>query len=196
MAKFEHSILSRPKNSHSQSAFSLVEVTISIGIMAFALVGIYGLLPTGLNVFRQALNTSVSSQIIQRVLNEVQETDFNQLTLGANAADDKSFLKKNPLDPQTGSVRWFDDQANELNTAAGAIYHVNTRVMPTTRFPGATQSNVNMATITVQVANNPGNATLALGTDSNMPNLWNGAFSKQTAKIVPIVTWSAVVARN
>ena len=194
-----------PGLTGSQSGFSLVEVSLAIGIMAFAFVSIFGLLPIGLNVFRQAIDTSVSSQIIQRVLNDAQETDFDQLTLGATGATNETLLAKNTLDPAKGTVRWFDDQGNELPAATGAIYHVNTRIMPATTLPKAgtsTTDNKNLATVTVQVANNPGNRQLAFETggssdqDKPLRLLWSGAYQGSTAVTVPLVTFSAVVARN
>lgn len=191
MEKLEHFIPSfRRPNARKRSAFSLVEVTLAIGVMAFALLAIFGLLPTGMGVFRQALDTSVSSQIIQRVLNDARETDFAYLIQDAS---------NQTITAPTGvkAVRYFDDQGNELSVPAGAIYQVNTRIMPQTTLPTTDPNalaNTNLATVTVQVANNPGNQLLASGTN----NLWTGAYQTNTANtgVVPMITYSAVVSRN
>lgn len=129
------------------AAFSLVEVVLALGILSFAFVGLLGLLPVGLNTFRQSVNALVALQITQRVVNEAQQTDFN------------TFVKNQQ------AVRYFDDEGNELLNATGAIYYVNVRILPEVTVPGATQTNVNLAEITVQVANNPGNKTLSPGAD-------------------------------
>ena len=211
MAKYEHTIPERVRRTRGEQGFSLVEVTLAVGIVAFGIVGIIGMLPTGLNVFRQAMDASVGSQIIQRVLNEAQQSDFDALIAGstwvggATGTVNETILAKNALDPAKGTVRWFDDQANELVSSAEAVYHVNTRIMPTTALPKTgtgTKDNINLATVTVQVANNPSNRQLAFesggASDQNKPmrNLWSGAFFGTTAKIVPLVTVSSVVARN
>ena len=189
------------------AGFSLVEVALAVAIIAVAYTGILALLPNGLNVFRQALDATVSSQIIQRVLNEAKETDFSALITGSTGATNETFLAINALDPAKGTVRWFDDQANELSSPNDAIYHVNTRIMPATALPrtgtGGVPDNANLATVTVQVANNPGNRPLAFesggANDQSKPlrNLWSGAYqSNPSSKVVQMVTASAVIARN
>ncbi len=154
------------------AAFSLVEVTLAIGIVAFAFVSVFGLIPIGLNTFREAMTDSVGLQITQRVLNEMQQTDFNLLTTGA-----------------TAPLRYFDDQGNEVATTAEAVYQVKTRISPVTALPsstGAAPDNDNIATVTVQVVSNPGNR--AIQSDAATA-LWNDTtFS--------IATYSGFVARN
>lgn len=153
-------------------AFSLVEVTIAIGIVAFAFIGLFGLIPTGLNTFRKAIDTSVGSQIAQRVINEAQQTEFSVLTSGSAA-----------------SLRYFDDQGNEVATSTNAIYEVNTFVVPVTPVlyaTGTTNSNGNIATVTVQIVNNPAHLNISSGSSTN---LWNdNRFS--------ILTYSGLVSRN
>ena len=51
----------------------------SLGIAVFAIVTVFSLLPMGLSNFRQAMNTSIGSQIAQRVLNDAQQSDFDAL---------------------------------------------------------------------------------------------------------------------
>ena len=127
--------------------FSLVEITLALGIIAFAFVTVFGLLPAGLRAFRQAMDVSIGSQIIQRVLNDAEQTDFSQLI---------------------SQVRYFDDQGNELTGRQGAIYHVNLVVTKNPVFPGAPE-NDSLARVAVQVANNPGNRPLQ---SDSVTNLW------------------------
>src|SRR6185369_7455030 len=75
--------LSRGAFRHSSSnerAFSLIEVVLAVGVVAFAFVAIMGLIPAGMGQFRQAIDTSVCSQIAQRVMNEAQQTGFALLS--------------------------------------------------------------------------------------------------------------------
>jgi uncharacterized protein (TIGR02598 family) len=60
--------------------FSLVEVTLAIGIIAFAIVPMLGLIPMGLSTSRQAVDNTIEAQIIQQLSNQAQQTDFSQLS--------------------------------------------------------------------------------------------------------------------
>ncbi len=135
---------------NSNAACSMVELVVSLGVLSFAFVGLLGLLPVGMTTFGKAIDTSVGMQISQRVVDEALLTDFN------------TFLGK------AQAVRYFDDQANELTSATGAIYYVNVRTLPAVTVPGATDANSNLAEITVQIATNPAAKKLVL--DAN--NLW------------------------
>lgn len=175
------------------AGFSLVEITLALGIMAFAFVSIFGLLPIGMKTFRRAMDSSVGAQIAQRVIGDLQQTDFTEL------------VKYDPSLPSTGTnglkaTRYFDDQGTELLAAsvASAIYHVTSRVTPAIAVPqtgAAPAPNANLALVTVQVANNPGNQSLARDATTL---LWTGAFSSSPANtgVVPFVTYPALIARN
>ena len=143
--------LLRPRKRKAASGFSLVEITMALGIIAFAFVTIFGLLPAGLNSFRKAMDISIGTQIVQRLINEAEQTDFLVLI------------------KQPSVERYFDDQGTELSEARGAIYHAILRVKKNTTFPSA-PSNDYIATVTVQVANNPSNKELHTDVATS---LWN-----------------------
>ena len=219
-------------NSARRAAFSLVEVVMAIGIMSISFVTVFGLLPTGLNTFRQSVDTSIGSQVAQHVINDAQQADFSALI-----TDYQNTMLN--ADPKVGksnitglkAYRFFDDQGNEVipassgagdpKTAPGGlspaeklkiIYWVNTRIMPATATPKTgtpTTDNLSLATVTVQIANNPGNLALAFEpgvivsavqpSDQNTPtrNLWNGAYATNpTTKSINVKTFSALVARS
>lgn len=186
-------------NSKRQNAaFSLVEVTIAIGIVAFGFVAIFGLLPTGMTIFRQSINTTVTAQIAQRIINDARQTDFDALITDAG----NSTIALSPAN-MTGrkAVRYFDDQGNEV-AKISAIYWVNTRITRATPLPsvGGNSDLEDLAMVTIQVANNPGGQDLEMvsgsASDQNTPlrNLWSG----NTTSSVPvqILTYSALVSRN
>lgn len=170
----------RRRPAGRRGAFSLVEIALALGIVAFALVPVVGLLPIGLSSFKKGMDLSVSAQITQRIIDEAQQSDFEKL-VGQNA---RSFAEP---------VRFFSAQGEEQTAGqAGIIYRVNTVVNPLTLMPGASAtgggvSNPNIATVTVQVANNPANYAMTPGNDSP---LWvpTGA--------VTVTTSSTYVARN
>jgi len=61
------------------AAFSLVEVTLAIAIVAFAFVALLGLLPVGLRVFRDSIDGSNEAWIMQAMNSMIQVTDFSKL---------------------------------------------------------------------------------------------------------------------
>lgn len=122
--------------SRRQGGFSLVEVILSIGIVAFAFVAILGLLPAGLSTFRQAVDNSLGSQIVQRMVNEAQQTDFPTLI----------------FTPKT--LRYFDDQGNEVLAIKDSIYTAQVTVVAETNLPGKSPTK-SLATVTILLAHNP-----------------------------------------
>ena len=69
--------------SSRTSGFSLVEVTLAIGIVGFALLAIVGLIPVGLNSGREAIDATRTSLIAQDVVNRVRATMVSTVTTDA-----------------------------------------------------------------------------------------------------------------
>lgn len=70
-----------PKSPKLRPAgFSLVEVTLALGIVAVSLLSLIGLLPAGLGSLRSAMDQTVHAQVVQRVSAEVASADFASLT--------------------------------------------------------------------------------------------------------------------
>jgi uncharacterized protein (TIGR02598 family) len=183
-----------------RGGFSLVEVALALGVVAFAVVSLLALLPAGLTSFRTSINTSVGSQIFQRVVSDAEQADFDALLAQATAAG-TSF--------SVFPIRYFDEAGNEVVpvnpvslTAAEAqrvVFQVRVRASKpgasdvtqqnseaVASLPGTTRFNPRDSTfLTVQIANNPGNLPMAV--DSNQ--LW-------TSETNSITTHSAVVTRN
>lgn len=120
--------------------FSLIEVVLCIGIVAFAFLAILGLLPAGLGNFRQSIDNTVGSQIVQRLVGEAQQTDFPTLT--ASTA---------PV------LRYFDDQGNEMTSSQNYLYTAEISVQAPTTLPNtSTPPTSSLATVTIKLANNAG----------------------------------------
>ena len=83
--------------NQSRSGFSLVEVALAIGIVAFAFVSLFALMPTGLNTFRAAIDTSNETWIMQGMNAMIQTTDFA-------GVEDFGFKK-------SGEIFYFDEEA-------------------------------------------------------------------------------------
>lgn len=181
-------------------AFSLVEVVLAVGVVAFAFVAIMGLLPAGMTQFRQAIDTSVCAQIAQRVIMEAQQTDFDILTDSANIVSPTAGQTFQAPTKANGALRYFDEQGNEIpatgSTApTNTIYQVNTRIMLMPTLPGSDTPSSSMTTVTVQVAFNPSTRVIPLyaasGTDPN-----RNLFNTTGLNGMPVKTYNAQVGRN
>jgi len=58
----------------SKCAFSLVEVTLALGIAAFCLIAIFGLMPVGVQTNRNATSQTAASNIIASVIADMRAT--------------------------------------------------------------------------------------------------------------------------
>lgn len=58
----------------ANSAFSLVEVTIALGLMAFALVALFGLVPVGLTANQNSVEMNTMSNIAQNIVADLRST--------------------------------------------------------------------------------------------------------------------------
>lgn len=145
-----------------QRGFSLVEITMAIGIVAFAFVAIFGLVPIGLNTFREAMDTSVRAQIVQRVVFEAQQTDPKTLESRADV------------------LRYFDDEGTEVEPEA-SIYTTTMALLSETELP-ETAISQNIMTLTVKVAHNPAHAPNPFGDDSKLHVTTHSAFIARASK--------------
>jgi uncharacterized protein (TIGR02598 family) len=166
-------------------AFSLVEVTLALGIVTFSVITLMGMIPMGLTTFHKAAATSVSSQIVQQVVTDVQQSDFSQLV-----------TTNSPLTKL--SMRYFDDQGNELGAVGGVpptsppvgtVYNVNVVVKtPVVLTGGSLSDPANLACLTIEIVSNPGNIALAYdGNDSVV---------QDAARGISVSRYSALVAKN
>jgi uncharacterized protein (TIGR02598 family) len=118
--------------------FTLIEVTLALGVVSFALISLLGLIPAGLQTFRSSMDMSVRSQIVQRIAGDAMQTNFD--TLIASESSD----------------RYFDDQGRET-TQQSYTYQVHVQVTPSTDLPAASspEANSNLATVQILIVNNP-----------------------------------------
>jgi uncharacterized protein (TIGR02598 family) len=190
-----------------QQGFSLVEITIAIGVVAFAFVSLMALLPTGLNVFRQAMDTTVTAQIAQRITTELQETDYHTL-LSATHLDGASSDPVTREEPAYGTLprRYFDDQGNEIRPTSGkgelsekerlrVLYEAHVRISRDRQLlgyePGGKDERVgsrNLATAVVEVITNPAAREIKVDPVTQLLDL------KETK--LPLQTYPAFIAGN
>ncbi len=94
----------------------------ALGLLSFAVVAILGLLPTGLNTLRQAMNQTVEAQIVRSIGAQAVTTSFTNL-----ATNDM----------------YFDDEGLPAATASQSYYTVSVTTN-TPAYPGSTNS-INLA---------------------------------------------------
>lgn len=157
-------LIARMTRGISCRGFSLVEVVIAIGVIAFAFIPMVGMLPMGLNLSRQAIDTTVEAQISQRLTAEVQQTDFSRLDELATASI------ANPY--------YFDDQGNKVTDPANAIYQATFAISTSTTLPNAVATQ-KLATVTLCVLNTRSNRT------SQEQDLTKNPDSKKITLLVP-----------
>lgn len=97
-----------------------MEVVLALGVTAFALVSVLGLLPVALNAAGDAMETSRVASIIQVVGSDLAQEGHTRL---------KS---------QTQPVRYFDFEGVELSADQDSYFQVNVVVDDQFVLPGAT----------------------------------------------------------
>jgi hypothetical protein len=197
-------------SSSRRRAFSLVEVALAVGVFSVALVAIFALLPNGMTNFRTAVDISVTAQIAQRVLQDAQQAEFDDLV-------DRKNLPADPLQkgycperfsfraPTVGAAAWryFTEEGTEIlpngkngtltpEERRAVVYQVNTRIRPRAELPTMREGSAQVAQITVQVARNPELSELLLYENSSLPE---HNLIKPTAQ-VPIFNYSALIGKN
>lgn len=90
----------------SEAGFSLIEVTLAIGIIAFAFVALFGLLPTGMQTFRASVDSTNDVTMLQEMNAMVQVTAWKNIdNLDSTKSGDEFYFdeegrrtdtKKNP----------------------------------------------------------------------------------------------------
>jgi type II secretory pathway pseudopilin PulG len=85
------------KKLSAAAAFSLVEVTLAIGIAAFCLIALFGLLPVGVQTNRNASSQTAATDIMASVLADLRATPKNNTT-------STQFGISVPSDPTTGAA--------------------------------------------------------------------------------------------
>jgi Verrucomicrobium spinosum paralogous family TIGR02598 len=123
-----------------QHGFSLIEVTIALGIVGFCLSVLLGLLGSGLSLARSASDRTVSAQIAQRLIGMAQQTDWSQ----------KASLESGYF--------YFDGDGQPLESSAqDSVFSACVLIDEGTRIPGSSAGGLNdrLAKVRVRVVRDP-----------------------------------------
>lgn len=116
--------MKRSARHDNRRGFSLVEVVLALGVVAFAIVAILGIVPTGLHTSHGAQDETRAAQIAQSVLSSLTsqaQTQFSNLQLRLN---DNSTTSLNLTTSETKRI--YADNDGKLAAASdGAVYAVD-----------------------------------------------------------------------
>lgn len=140
-----------PAETSRPRGFSLVEVAMALGIFAFAMMGLIGLLPTAVNTHRDAKEDTILAQIKQRLAAEVVFTE------GARLAELHNFSRS------------FDAEGRELlpSEESRAVYRGRI-TLESFRAPGATSDSQTLQRAVIRAVYDP-TPNSAIINDSNTP---------------------------
>jgi type II secretory pathway pseudopilin PulG len=130
-------------NDARNEAFSLVEVVLALGVISFAIVAIFGLLPIGLNTGRAAQDQTRADQLAETLIDSMAsqaQTQFSAVTLpSASPAPPPLDLATSISTAAAPAVQLYANNDGQLSTvSAGAVYSVKilTNNVPTGFDPG------------------------------------------------------------
>lgn len=213
----KHNVKPFPMHAHRSATritrergFSLVEIALAVAVLGIAMAGLIALLPSGVGQFQTAMDTTITAQIAQRILDDAQQSEYDLLI-------DRENL---PLDPagsgicpegfsfrapkvNAGKWRYFDSEGTEFMPKARTgrlsaaergilVYQATVRIRPRAELPAINETTGSVAQITVQIARNPGGIELPLEGDPLSPehNLFKRGLK------VAVFTFPALVGRN
>jgi uncharacterized protein (TIGR02598 family) len=68
------------RQSHSPAGFSLVEVTLALGLAAFCLIALFGLLPLGIQTHQSSISQTAAASVLSSVFADLRATPKTSLT--------------------------------------------------------------------------------------------------------------------
>ena len=92
----------RPSRRQASSGFSLIEVALSLAILAVGMVGVLSLLPVGLDSARQVHAETIASEVVRGAIADLATNGFQATTYG-----------------NVPSPKYYTSEGSETNQAAG-----------------------------------------------------------------------------
>ena len=83
-----------------RSAFTLIEVLLALGIVSFAFIALFGVLPVGLQTYRKAMDATTRANIVSVISSELAQAPYAT------------------IDVRDGTDRFFSDQGQEVSSSS------------------------------------------------------------------------------
>ena len=119
----------------SKAGFSLIEVVIALGIFAFCIVAIVGLLPVGMNSVRSVSNENNAIHIASSI-----EGIWQVAPLGSSPITIPNIITNLAISSSANSTYFFDEFGDPLANSTGAALKMNYK----TAALGGNSTTVNM----------------------------------------------------
>ena len=140
-------------DARGEGGFSLIEVTIAMGVMAFAAIAILGIIPNGLAAASRSSQTTIAARLASEVQSEIQ-----QVGLASFATD-------------ATNMTYFDGDGKFLPNNTGAVYYVY-RSVEDCLLPGA--SSGSFKKVIVQVVKKPAGQTFPVDATTGLRTIPSG----------------------
>ena len=154
-----------------QSAFSLVEVTLALGIAAFCLIAILGLLPVGMNSNHTATEQTASIGILSAIAADLRATPPTSPPGGAAASAQYSLaIPASPNGSSAQTLFFAEDGRSSPALSPNSRYRVTVTFAPNSSARSATLATLKAtwpAVVDPESANPAGSATIFVALDRN-----------------------------
>lgn len=140
-------------DARGEGGFSLIEVTIAMGVMAFAAIAILGIIPNGLTAATRSSQTTIAARLASEVQSEIQQVGFASFSTNAT------------------NTTYFDGDGKILTNNTGAVYDVYRSVEDCT-LPGASAGSFKK--VIVQVVKNPAGQTFPVDATTGLRTIPSG----------------------
>src|SRR5438309_8452298 len=129
-------------------AFSLVEVTLALGVAAFCLIAVFGLMPIGVQTNRNATSQTKATNIMAAIVADLRATPLTTPPGGATTSLQYQIpIPANPVGSATSVPPLFFAEDGTFSTSiqAQSRYQVNIIFRPTSSNPNG--SNAHLPTL-------------------------------------------------
>jgi uncharacterized protein (TIGR02598 family) len=126
-----------PVSKRIHSAFTLIEVTIALGIAAFAVVAVFGTLSTGLVTLRDSIDEVVEANLVREIAAKASRSSFQQI---------------DRIIP--GGSSYFNEQGLPVERAVDASFKMEVEVVDAI-LPGASSPSKAVKLVLVKISRQP-----------------------------------------
>jgi len=128
------------------AAFSLVEVTLALGVAAFCLVAVFGLLPVGLNSNHASIEQTVANGILSAAVADLRATP--PTTPPGQTVTSKQFSIPIPANPVAGSpavTTLYINGDGQTNEVSQSRYRLTVAFLPNSSSKTATLASLKVS---------------------------------------------------
>ena len=144
-----HSINKAKNRFSAESAFSLVEVTLALGLFAVAILSLEGMLPLCVQSAKQSVDLTRQTAILNYIATNLEQVGFSHLS-------------------PSSQLKWtFDFDGSPTSSANQIHYTVTGTVQAGTQLPGISDTTSDLLTVKLTIAY-PGGGSKTSLTVANM----------------------------